>query len=103
MKRNLTNIAVKNAKPTAEGKPVKITDGGGLYLLVNKTGKYWRYNYRYLKKQKTLALGVYPEISLAQARERHRKAREQLANGIDPAVYKKMLADKQMEKLPKPL
>ena len=79
MKRNLTNIAVKNAKPTAEGKPVKITDGGGLYLLVNKTGKYWRYNYRYLKKQKTLALGVYPEISLAQARERHRKAREQLA------------------------
>ncbi len=95
MKRKLTNTAVKNAKPSPEGKAIKFTDGGGLYLLVNKTGKYWRYNYRYLKKQKTLALGVYPEITLASAREAHQKARELIAQNIDPAIYKKMQTEKR--------
>lgn len=97
MKRNLTNTAVKNSKPNTEGKPIKYTDGGGLYLLVNKTGKYWRYNYRYLKKQKTLAIGVYPEISLATAREIHQRARELIARGIDPAIYKKTQNEKRLE------
>jgi integrase len=97
MQRKLSNIAIKHAKPYSTGKPRKLSDGGGLYLLINKTGKYWRYNYRYLKKQKTLALGVYPEITLSTARERHREARKQRVNGIDPAAYKKVqFKNKQM-------
>lgn len=84
MKRNLTNIAVKNAKPKPDGKPLKVTDGGGLYLLVKLAGKYWRYDYRYLGKRKTLAIGVYDDLSLSDARKIHEEAREQLAKGIDP-------------------
>lgn len=64
----LTNTQVKNAKPKA--KAYKLTDGEGMYLLVHPNGsKYWRLNYRFQSKQKTLALGVYPLISLAEARE----------------------------------
>ena len=65
----LTDTAVRNAK-NAE-KPFKMADGGGLYLLVNKIGKYWRWDYRHLDKRKTLALGVYPDVTLAKAREKH--------------------------------
>lgn len=53
----------------------KHTDGQGLFLLVKAAGKYWRLSYRFLGKQKTLALGVYPEVSLAQARQRRDQAR----------------------------
>ena len=81
MKRLLTDTAVRNAKPTLEGKPKKYTDGGGLYLLVNSTGKYWRYDYRYYGKRKTLAVGVYSELSLKSAREKHDAARELLRQG----------------------
>lgn len=64
----LTNTQVKNAKPKL--KAYKLTDGEGMYLLVHPNGsKYWRLNYRFQSKQKTLALGVYPLISLAEARE----------------------------------
>ena len=59
----LAATAVKQAKPKAN--PYKMTDGGGLYLLVRPQGKYWRYNYRFTGKQKTLAIGVYPDISLS--------------------------------------
>lgn len=55
-------------------------------LLVNAVGKYWRMNYRFGDKRKTLSLGVYPDVGLAKARERLDKAREQLADGVDPAV-----------------
>ena len=66
----LTATEVKQAKPRE--KPYKPADGGGLYLLVNPKGaRYWRYKYRYGCKEKTLALGVYPEISLKEAREKH--------------------------------
>lgn len=79
---------VKNAKP--KSKQYKLTDGGGMYLLVTKTGKYWRYDYRYLKKRKTLAIGVYPDVSLKKAREKHQDARKLLADGIDPGHLKKV-------------
>jgi integrase len=92
---NLTAQQVKNAElePNGKGKiptQKKISDGGGLILLINKTGKYWRYQYRFLKKQKTLALGVYPEISLKVARERHQEARNLLNKGIDPNRHRQI-------------
>jgi integrase len=59
-----------------------------MYLLVKETGKYWRMNYRFLGKRKTLALGVYPEVSLATARKRRDEARTLLAEGIDPSLAK---------------
>lgn len=67
----------------------KHTDGGGMYLHVLAAGKYWRMNYRFAGKQKTLALGVYPDVGLADARERRKKARELLAQGIDPNAAKR--------------
>lgn len=83
----LTDTFVKQVKPV---KPAgdKYADSGGMYLLVKQAGKYWRLDYRYLGKRKTLALGVYPEISLAKARKRREKARELLADGIDPGQAK---------------
>ncbi|OGT00598.1 MAG: integrase [Gallionellales bacterium RIFCSPLOWO2_12_FULL_59_22] len=83
----LTDIEVKRAKAT--DKPVKLTDSGGLFLLVQPNGaKYWRLAYRFAGKQKTLALGVYPDVSLADARARREEARKLLANGADPGVVK---------------
>lgn len=72
-------------KVQAADKPCKLADEKGLYLLVNGTGKYWRIDYRFAGKRKTLALGIYPEISLKEARERRDKARKSLDSGIDPA------------------
>src|SRR4051812_843277 len=84
----LTHIAIKNAKPQA--KPYKLSDGGGLFLLVQPTGgKWWRYKYRFGGKEKTLAIGTYPDTSLADARERHILARKALAAGNDPGEVKK--------------
>lgn len=86
----LTDIEVRKAK--AIDKPEKLTDGGGLFLLVQsadpKDSKYWRLAYRFAGKQKTLALGVYPEVSLAMARERREKERKLLADGVDPGAAK---------------
>ena len=93
----LTATAVSNAKP--ETKTYNLSDGGGLYLLVkpNRT-KAWRFNYRFNGKQKTLAIGVFPDVSLKTAREKHKEARENLANDIDPSSQKKaMKAAKQSE------
>ena len=81
----ITDTRIKTAKP--KEKPYKLTDGGGLYLQIQPTGaKYWRLAYRYTDKQKTLAIGVYPEITLAQARLDRDKARKLLASGTDPAT-----------------
>ena len=85
--QKLTATAVIQAKP--KPKPYSLSDGGGMYLLVNATGKYWRYDYRFAGKRKTLALGVYPATSLKQAREKHQRARENLAKDIDPSTHKK--------------
>jgi integrase len=83
----LTDTTCRTARPTE--KPRKLADEKGLYLLVNQAGKYWRMDYRHIGRRKTLALGVYPDISLAKARERRDEARRLLADGIDPGESKK--------------
>jgi integrase len=85
----LTDTFVKNVKYTGAISGDKYSDGRAMYLLVNAAGKYWRMNYRFDDKRKTLALGVYPDVGLAKARARREKAREQLADGIDPAKAKR--------------
>lgn len=84
----LTDPKIKQAKP--KEKDYKLSDSKGLYLLVSKTGaKYWRLKYRFLKKEKVLALGVYPTVTLKQARKACDTAKEQLEQGIDPAQARK--------------
>ena len=89
----LADTFVRQVKHTGKPAGDKHTDGDGMYLLVKAGGKYWRMDFTHLAKRKTLALGVYPEVSLAKARQRRDKARELLADGIDPSTAKK--ADKQ--------
>jgi integrase len=85
----LTETAVKQAK--AKAKDYKLADEKGLYLLVTKTGaKYWRLKYRFAGKEKVLALGVYPEVSLKQARLDRDTARLELAKQIDPSQLKQL-------------
>ena len=85
---SLTDTAIRNSKP--QDKPSKIRDGGGLYLLVNPNGsRWWRLDYRYGGKRKTLSMGVYPDVPLIKARERRDEARKLLANGIDPGENRK--------------
>ena len=92
----LTAIAVSQAK--AKDKPYKLYDGKGLFLLINpKGGKYWRFKYRFGGKEKTLALGVYPDLSLAKAREKRQEARERVADDIDPGVVKRLKKIHQFE------
>jgi hypothetical protein len=70
----------------------KVVDGRGLYLLVMPNGsRYWRYNYRFQGKHKTLALGVHPDVSREKARARHQAARTLLADGVDPSMRKQAL------------
>ncbi len=84
----LSAVQVKQAKP--RGKTYKLTDGHGLNLEVRSTGsKYWRMSYRYQHKQRTLALGVYPVITLADARSLALDAKRLLVSGIDPSTHKK--------------
>lgn len=79
---------VETAKP--KEKPYKMADGGGLYLLVKTNGsRYWRLKYRIDGKEKLLALGVYPDVSLADARVKRDEARKGIAGGIDPLEVKK--------------
>ncbi|MCG9065748.1 tyrosine-type recombinase/integrase [Laribacter hongkongensis] len=85
----LTDAACRNAKPGADGSLAKYSDGKGLYLLVKPVGKYWRLDYRFGGKRKTLALGVYPSVSLKDARERRDEARKLLEGGADPGEARK--------------
>ena len=90
----LSDMQVIKAKSRA--KQVTLFDGGGLFLLVTPSGgKLWRLKYRFDGKEKLLSLGAYPEISLADARQRRDEARKQLAHGIDPGAVRK--AQKQAE------
>ena len=86
----LSDVTVKNSKYSGKPAGDKLADGGGMYLLVKAGGKYWRMDYRFAGKRKTLALGVYPAVSLAQARSARDKAREELAQGIDPSITKRI-------------
>jgi integrase len=93
----LTATAIRNAKPAE--KPRKLFDGGGLYLEVSpKGGKWWRLKYRYEGKEKRLSLGVYPDVSLKDARDRRDEARKLLANDIDPSEHKKAIKAAKAEK-----
>ena len=84
----LTDTRIRNAKP--KSKPYKLSDGGGLYVLIMPSGaRYWRMDYRFGGKRRTLALGVYPEVPLAQARARREEARASLAGDADPSLVKK--------------
>lgn len=83
----LTDTAIRNAK--AKDKPYKLSDEKGLYLLINKAGKYFRFDYRYAGKRKTMAFGVYPDVKLVDARKKRYDARRLLQNDVDPAQYKK--------------
>ncbi len=84
----LTNTTVKQARP--KDKPYKLADSAGLHLLVHPNGsRYWRFKYRFAGKEKTLALGVYPEVSLARARTARDQARLNLSNQVDPSEIKK--------------
>ncbi len=84
----LTAQAAKQAQP--KEKAYKLSDEKGLFLLIHPNGsKYWRLKYRYLKKEKLLALGVYPEVSLKAAREKRDDARQLLQNNVDPSEHRK--------------
>jgi hypothetical protein len=85
----LTDTRVRNAKPQA--KAYKLSDGGGMYLLVTPDGaRYWRLDYRFAGKRRTLALGVYPITTLSAARTGRDEARRLLTQDIDPNVAKKV-------------
>ena len=88
---SITDTAVRNAKPGE--KPVKIYDERGLFLIVTPAGgKWWRFRYSFDGKEKLLSLGVYPDVSLKEAREKRDEARKLIAQGIDPGAERK--ADK---------
>jgi len=85
----LSDVQVRQAKLPVDKKQIKLADGRGMYLLVNQTGKYWRFDYRFNGKRKTFALGVYPDVPLKRAREKRDEARSMIADGIDPAMQRK--------------
>lgn len=88
----MTNMQVLKAKP--QSKPITLFDGNGLFLLVTPSGgKLWRFKYRLGGKNKLMSLGVYPAISLSEARAKRDEARKQVANGLDPIAIRK--AEKQ--------
>jgi integrase len=93
----LTDLAIRKAKPT--DKPIRISDGKGMYLEVSPSGgKLWRLKYRYDGKEKRLSFGTYPEVSLADARERREEARRILANGADPGEVRKAQKAEKVER-----
>jgi integrase len=84
----LTDASIRTKKPGS--KPIKMADGGGLYLLMNPNGsRWWRLDYRFGGKRKTLSMGVYPDTGLADARAKRDSARKLLAAGSDPGLQRK--------------
>jgi integrase len=84
----LTDTAIRTTKP--DTKPKRLFDGGGLYLEVSPAGgKLWRFKYRVAKREKRLAFGIYPEVSLKDARVKRDEARKLLAAGVDPSAQRK--------------
>ena len=101
----LTDTAIRKAKP--KDKPYKLVDGQGLFLLVMPSGsntptgsKLWRWKYRFGGKEKLMALGQYPETSLAEARDKHHEKRKLRNSGIDPMKDEKVRQNRQREKSP---
>jgi integrase len=86
----LTDAAIRNAKPADTGKPVRLFDGGGMYVEVSPTGgRLWRLKYRIDGRERRISLGVYPETGLKDARRKRDEARKLLANGVDPSENRK--------------
>ena len=93
----LTDTAVKNAKPRPD-KAYKLPDEKGLYLLVTVNGgKWWRFDYRFDGKRKTLSMGTYPDTTLKQARDKRDNARSKLSDGIDPGENRKAVKSSRAE------
>ena len=93
----LSDVKIRNKKPSK--KQMKLFDGSGLFLLITPSGgKLWRFKYRFGGKEKLLALGKYPEISLADARMLRDEARKQIAHGIDPGAVRKAQKQAKTEK-----
>ena len=85
----LNDTRVRTTKPCK--RPVKLSDSGGLYLLIAPHGsKLWRLAYRFGGKQKTLAIGAYPTFTLKAAREEREEAKRLLANGVDPSAQRRL-------------
>lgn len=88
-KHKLSDFAIRREPDPP--RPKKLSDGAGLFLLVNPNGsRWWRFKYRYGNREKLLSLGVYPQITLKRAREKAAEARDQLDRGIDPSVQRKI-------------
>ena len=93
----LTDTATRNAKPAES--PYSLADGAGLSLLIQPNGgKWWRFRYRFDGKAKMLSVGIYPDVSLKDARDRRDTARKQLANGIDPGEHRKAVKAEKLER-----
>lgn len=93
----LTDLFIRKLLYKGSQSGEKYSDGRGLYLLVKKANKYWRMNYRFAGKQKTMPLGVYPEVSLAEARERCADARKVIRRGEDPHPSKQEVQERQLD------
>ncbi|HFL2637178.1 TPA: tyrosine-type recombinase/integrase [Salmonella enterica] len=94
----LTDTKVRSAKPEDNANP--LSDGDGLFLLVHANGsKYWRFRFRFGGKQHVMAFGVYPEVSLADARKKREEARKLVAAGIDPREHKRAVKEEQAKEI----
>ena len=93
---SLSDIAIKFAK--VDSKPTKLSDGNGLFLLVQPSGsKLWRVRYRFAGKDRKLSIGRYPEVSLKEARRRRDDAFQLLANGLNPQEQKRVKREDEAE------
>ncbi len=88
----LSDLTIKAAKPDPK-KDYKLTDGGGLSLIISKSGsKLWRFRYRFVGSEKMLSLGTYPQVTLREARDRRDEAKKLVASGLDPSLDRKRQA-----------
>lgn len=94
----LSDTAIRNAKPRE--KAYKLADERGLFLLIKPTGgKWWRFKYRFQGKEKLLSIGVYPDVTLAKAREKRDEARKLLFDQIDPSENRKAIKASRAESI----
>lgn len=90
MGRELNKLSAPQVKAASyQGRGFKLADGGGLTLLVDATGKHWRFRYRFAGKERMTSFGSLPDVSLAEAREQRHDARQLLKNGMDPVAHKR--------------